>query len=175
MFVFDCSARNIARLPINISSRATQLNLADNDITVVLENAFIHLPNLVHLDLSNNEIKNLQKYCFVGLVNLRELIMPENKLDPIRLPRETFAGLPSLQVLAIAFQGKGGHYPLAIIEPLIELRTLSVTNQNVSLPEIYGRLPKLTTLILDGTHQSYDLSTVTVNTFAVLRNSNVST
>ena len=129
----------------------------------------------MRLDLSNNEIKNLQKNCFVGLVNLRELIMPENILDPIRLPRETFAGLPSIQVLAIAFQGKGGHYPLAILEPLIELRTLSVTSQNVSLPEIYGRLPKLTTLILDGTHQSYDLSTVTVNTFAVLRNSNVTT
>ena len=174
-FAFDCSARNIARLPINISSRATQLNLADNDITVVPENAFIHLPNLVRLDLSNNEIIILQKHCFVGLVNLRELIMPENKLDLIRLPRETFAGLPSLQILAIAFQGKGGQYPVTILEPLIELRTLSVTRQNVSLPEVYGRLPKLTTLVLDGASMSCDLSTVTVNTFAVLRNSKVST
>ena len=174
-FAFDCSARNIARLPINISSRATQLNLADNDIIVVPENAFTHLPNLVRLDLSYNEIISLQKHCFAGLVNLRELIMPENKLDPLRLPRETFAGLPSLQLLAIAYQGKDEHYPEAILEPLIELRTLSVTSQNVSLPEIYGRLPKLTTLILDGTDKSYDLSTVTANTFAVLRNSKVST
>ena len=49
-----------------------------------------------------------------------------------------------------------------------------MTSQNVSLPENYGRLPKLTTLILDGTDKSYDLSTVTANTFAVLRNSKVS-
>ncbi|KAI0239705.1 hypothetical protein LSAT2_009565, partial [Lamellibrachia satsuma] len=74
------SSHNITRLPVNVSSRATQLNLAYNNIAIVPQNAFRHLPNLTKLDLSDNRISILQKNCFAGLVHLRQLILPSNKL-----------------------------------------------------------------------------------------------
>ena len=176
-FAFDCSSRNITRLPVNVSSRATELNLAYNNIAIVPQNAFRHLPNLTKLDLSDNRISILQKNCFAGLVHLRQLILPNNKLDPSRLPSETFACLPALQLLAISRQGRAGEYPEALLETLNELTTLSVTVQHVDLPEIYGRLPKITNLVLEGIDDddvSSHLRIIKMNTFAALRNSNVS-
>ena len=176
-FAFDCSSRNIRWLPVNVSSRATELNLAYNNITIVPQNAFRHLPNLTKLDLSVNRISILQKNCFAGLVHLRQLILPNNKLDPSRLPSETFASLPALQLLAISLQGRADEYPEALLETLTELTTLSVTVQQVDLPESYGRLPKLTTLVLEGINDAdvcSRLRIIKMNTFAALRNSNVS-
>ena len=86
----------------------------------------------------------------MGLLHLRQLIILDNFLDQARLPRETFAGLPYLQLLDIANQGKACEYPVGILEDLKELRTLSVTSRGIPLPNVYGRLPKLTTIVLDG-------------------------
>ncbi|KAI0212326.1 hypothetical protein LSAT2_002762, partial [Lamellibrachia satsuma] len=99
-----------------------------------------------------------------------------NKFDPARLPRETFAGLSSLRLLAISRRGIAGEYPVAILEDLKELRTLSVTSQGIPLPNAYGRLANLTTLVLDG-YAPWTNSTKVIrlmkNTFAAIRDSNI--
>ena len=175
---FDCSSRNIRQLPVNISSRTTELNLAMNTIITIPTYAFQHLPNLTLLNLTFCGIRVLEENCFAGLLHLRELVMPYNDFNPARLPRETFACLPSLRLLSIAEQGKAGEYPTGILEDLSELRTLSVTSQDINLPDVYGRLPKLDTLILDGyTEESISnaMSRITADTFAAIRDSNVTT
>ena len=179
---FDCSSRNIRKLPVNISSRATELNLAKNNITVVPKNAFRQLPNLTRLDLSRCNIYELKKECFAGLLRLQTLIIERNYFDAARLPRETFAGLTSLQFLAIARQRFFTTIPVAILDDLKELRTLSVNTQNVPLPEVYGKLPKLTTLELvarwnrsDPRATFYQNNPLAAQTYAAIRHSKVHT
>ena len=177
---FDCSSRNINQLPVNIASRATELNLAENNINIIPKHAFRHLPNLTRLDMTHSGINLLQKNCFVGLLHLRQLIIPANYLDQVRLPRETFAGLPSLELLDISDQGflSECEYPVEILQDLKELRTLIVTSQDVPLPDVYGRLPKLTTLILDGRENmggSKRMNRAAADIFAAIRDSNINT
>ena len=179
---FDCSSRNIRLLPVNISSRATELNLANNNISVVPKNAFRQLPNLTRLDLSRCSIYVLEKECFTGLLRLQTLIMERNCFDAARLPRDMFAGLTSLRVLAIARQYISTTIPVAILDDLKELRTLSVNTQDIPLPEVYGKLPKLTTLELvawwnrsDPRATFYQNNPLAAQTYAAIRHSNVHT
>ncbi|KAK2167365.1 hypothetical protein NP493_1278g00011 [Ridgeia piscesae] len=149
-----------------------------NNIMTIPTYAFKHLPNLTLLNLTFCGIRVLEENCFAGLLHLRELVIPRNEFNPARLPRETFACLPSLQLLSIAEQGKAGEYPTGILEDLSELRTLSVTSQGINLPDVYGRLRKLETLILDGYATdtiSKEMSRITADTFAAIRDSNVTT
>ena len=169
--IFDCSLRNISRLPVFVPSRATQLHLERNTVVVVPENVFRNLPNLTLLDLSFNKITTLGRMCFVGLRRLRKLNLHGNNLDLVRLPKDTFAGLQSLQVLAIAGQGTIGEYPVAILDGLKQLWTLSVRGEEAPLPENYGRLPKLTTLDLNGG----EIRTVSAYSLSAIRNSNIRT
>ena len=172
---FDCSSINISQLPVNISSRATELNLAENNIDIIQKNAFQHLPYLTLLDSTHCGIHVLEKNCFSGLLHLRQLIIADNYLDPARLPRETFAVLQSLCLLAIANEGGTGEYSVGILEGLKELRTLTVTLQDIPLPDIYGRLPKLTTLVLDGRSGPNRMKRATEDIFAAIRDSNITT
>ncbi|KAK2162904.1 hypothetical protein NP493_1497g00003 [Ridgeia piscesae] len=149
-----------------------------NNIRTIPTYAFQHLPNLTLLNLTFCGIRVLEENCFAGLLHLRELVIPRNEFNAARLPRETFACLPSLQLLSMAEQGKAGEYPTGILEDLSELRTLSVTSQGINLPDVYGRLPKLDTLILDGSVNdltSQKMSRITADTFAAIRDSNVTT
>ena len=170
--IFDCSLRNISRLPVFVPSRATHLHLERNTIVVVPENAFPNLPNLTLLDLSFNKINTLGKMCFVGLRQLQKLNLHGNNLDLSHLPKNTFTGLPYLQVLAIAGQGTAtGNYPVSILDGLTQLQTLSVRAEDSPLPEDYGQLPKLNTLDLIGG----EIRTVNVHTLSALQNSNIIT
>ena len=167
--VLECSSRNISRLPVNTPSGTTELYLERNVIDTVPRMSFQHMSNLRLLDLSHNIIMNLEKDCFSGLRRLQKLNLHGNRLDLVRLPRDTFAGLPSLVVLAIAGQGTTGKYPVALLDGLRPLRTLSVRGEATSLPAEYGRLPQLTTLDINGG----DPRNVTRDMFAAIRESNV--
>ena len=80
--------------------------------------------------------------CFAGLPLLRKLNLRGN--DLVQLPSDTFAGLPSLRVLAIVGKGTPGEHPLALLDGLAHLQTLSMSGEDTSLPEDHGRLPQLT-------------------------------
>ena len=167
--VLDCSSRNISRLPLNTPSGTNEFYLERNVIHTVPRLSFQHMSNLRLLDLSHNIIMDLEKDCFSGLRRLQKLNLHGNRLDLVRLPRDTFAGLPSLLVLAIAGQGTAGKYPVALLDGLRPLRTLSVRGEATSLPGEYGRLPQLTTLDINGG----DPRNVTRDMFAAIRESNV--
>ena len=167
--VLDCSSRNISRLPVNTPSSTTELYLERNVIETVPRMSFQHMSNLRLLDLSHNIIMNLEKDCFSGLRRLQKLNLHGNHLDLVQLPRDTFAGMPSLVVLAIAGQGTTGKYPVALLDGLRPLRTLSVRGEATGLPDEYGRLPLLTTLDINGG----DPRNVTRDMFAAIRESNV--
>lgn len=55
------------------------LNVSDNCINTVTENAFRYTTNLVSLDLSRNEIESLPENIFIGLESLLELRMSHNR------------------------------------------------------------------------------------------------
>ena len=151
--------------------RVTQLQLDHNAIVVVPEDAFQNMQHLLLLDLSFNKIKTLYRNCFFGLRQLRQLNLHGNYLDVARLSNESFQGLPSLQVLAIAGQDTMGEYPVEILDNLRQLQTLSVQGNDTELPADYGRLPKLTTLVLNGC----DIRTVSTRTFSAIKTSNIAT
>ena len=169
--VFNCSSRNIIHLPVVVPMRVTQLQLDHNAIVVVPEAAFQNMQHLLLLDLSFNKIKTLYRNCFFGLWQLRELNLHGNYLNLARLSNESFQGLPSLQVLAIAGQNTVGQYPVDILDNLRQLQTLSVQGNDTELPEDYGRLQKLTTLVLNGC----DIRTVSNRTFSAIKISNIAT
>ena len=169
--VFNCTSRNVIHLPVVVPMRVTQLQLNHNAIVVVPEYAFQNMQHLLLLDLSFNKIKTLYRNCFFGLRQLRQLNLHGNYLDLARLSNESFQGLPSLQVLAIAGQCTMGEYPVDILDSLRQLQTLSVQGNDTELPADYGRLPKLTTLVLTGC----DIRTVSNRTFSAIKTSNIAT
>ena len=124
--LFDFRSRNISSVPTDIPNRTTELHLEVNNITTLPAQSFRTLSKLVVLDLSHNHINHLETRCFVGLTQLRKLNLHGNDLDLVRLSKGTFAGMPSLRILAIAGQGTIGQYPVAILEGLTEFHTLSV-------------------------------------------------
>ena len=167
--LFDCSSRNISRIPSDIPNCTMELHLEKNNITTLPAESFRTLSKLVVLDLSHNHINHLETRCFVGLTQLRKLNLHGNDLDLVRLSKGTFAGLPSLRILAIAGQGTIGQYPVAILEGLTELHTLSVRGEHTHFPEVYGRLPHLTTLDVNGG----EIRRVTGDMFSAIRDSNI--
>uniref|UniRef100_A0A8C9UEL3 Leucine rich repeat containing 19 n=1 Tax=Serinus canaria TaxID=9135 RepID=A0A8C9UEL3_SERCA len=75
----------------------TELHLNENNITVLNNNSFYNLKNLITLDISNNCISTVHKAAFAGLNQLSVLNLSYNMIA--QLDSDTFTSLESLTVL----------------------------------------------------------------------------
>lgn len=79
----------------------TELYLNRNMITVVHNNSFCSLTNLIILDISNNQISRVHKAAFAGLNQLSKLNLSHNMMT--QLDSEVFTSLNSLAVLDLQY------------------------------------------------------------------------
>lgn len=69
----DCSSKDLAEIPLNLPSFTTELNLSGNKLRVIPSRAFVSLVQLQKLDLADNEISKIEENAFHGNGMLREL------------------------------------------------------------------------------------------------------
>ncbi|QQE10950.1 leucine-rich repeat protein [Planctomycetota bacterium] len=87
---------------VNEFTDATELSLADNDLTTIAPNTFSNLENLEELDLSRNfDLTSIQTDAFNGLSNLDRLGLYQSHLA--RLQAGVFNGLDKLDYANIAY------------------------------------------------------------------------
>ncbi|NWX45736.1 LRC19 protein, partial [Steatornis caripensis] len=91
------SDKEILRSFINL----TELYLNENMITVLYNNSFCSLTQLVILDISNNHISTVHKAAFAGLNQLSVLNLSCNMIT--QLDSDVFASLRSLTVLNLQY------------------------------------------------------------------------
>ncbi|XP_074839449.1 toll-like receptor 8 [Carettochelys insculpta] len=100
--IFDCSARELRRVPPAMNGNVSELKLSDNLIKEVFKESFQGLNNLTKIDLSRNRYsetrEEVQDLCkkgmviedgvFANLTKLRALVADENHLCniPIGMP-----------------------------------------------------------------------------------------
>uniref|UniRef100_A0A3Q3JBU8 LRRNT domain-containing protein n=1 Tax=Monopterus albus TaxID=43700 RepID=A0A3Q3JBU8_MONAL len=118
--IISCSGHNLSRLPSDVPSYATRLDLSHNALTVlpvawipqplnwlatlvlsrnsinrIEMNAFTVTPHLLHLDLSSNQITVLNSSIFTGLKDLKELLLFGNQI--VQINPGAFSDLHNLQ------------------------------------------------------------------------------
>ncbi|NXH51185.1 LRC19 protein, partial [Rhabdornis inornatus] len=79
----------------------TELHLNENNITILKNNSFYNLKNLITLDISNNCISTVHKAAFAGLNQLSVLNLSYNMIA--QLDSDTFTSLGSLTVLDLQY------------------------------------------------------------------------
>nr|XP_020456906.1 amphoterin-induced protein 2 [Monopterus albus]XP_020456907.1 amphoterin-induced protein 2 [Monopterus albus] len=123
--IISCSGHNLSRLPSDVPSYATRLDLSHNALTVlpvawipqplnwlatlvlsrnsinrIEMNAFTVTPHLLHLDLSSNQITVLNSSIFTGLKDLKELLLFGNQI--VQINPGAFSDLHNLQRLYLS-------------------------------------------------------------------------
>ncbi|NWX37081.1 LRC19 protein, partial [Notiomystis cincta] len=119
----EASGKNLFNIPLNLSQNITKLSLKnskitledhdkgilrhfinltelylnENNITVLHNNSFYNLKNLITLDISNNCISTVHKAAFAGLNQLSVLNLSYNMIA--HLDSDTFTSLENLTVL----------------------------------------------------------------------------
>lgn len=98
--VVDCSNRQLKDMPKDVPIFATELRLNDNHIQRIRNNGLFKRSNaLVKLDLRNNQIVDIEDQAFNGLHSLNDLLLTDNKLKQLR--SDMFLGLKNLTHLRI--------------------------------------------------------------------------
>ncbi|XP_078074926.1 type III endosome membrane protein TEMP [Mustelus asterias] len=98
----NCSGRNLTKVPKNLPTNLTNLDLSYNSVDATdLENSrrLEALKNLVFLNLSNNHIPTLSPETFTNLKMLEVLDLSNCRIDLLH-PR-AFEGLVSLKILIL--------------------------------------------------------------------------
>lgn len=156
-----------------LSSSLSTIDLSNNQISVLKNDAFKLLTNLNSLDLSNNLISgtNLVERMFFDLKRLHHLNMEKNPLR--RLKKDTFSfmelpavdyldlshceisemevsslDLPSLQYLDLSWN-KLQSFDKESFRMLVNLKTLDMSHNRVSVLNQVPYIPALVTWILD--------------------------
>ncbi|ESN92175.1 hypothetical protein HELRODRAFT_103882, partial [Helobdella robusta] len=95
----DCSAKKLKVVPWKIPTSTEELKLSDNLIETVKVGWFNKLKNLKKLDLCNNKILFIEEEAFEGLNQLEELQLNDNSISS--LSPTTFKGLKNLKTLML--------------------------------------------------------------------------
>ena len=102
-------------------TKASQINLNGNKLTVIDDGEFDGLTSLEELRLSGNQIMNIERGDFDGLTNLQHLRLAVNEITSIETG--SFAGLSSLETLDLV----GNRFPVierGMLQGLDNLKTL---------------------------------------------------
>jgi len=95
--IVDCSNKNLQQVPENIPSNTKELLLQNNQITKLISNNFIHLPNLEFLSLQSSGVSIIETNSLNNLRKLKQLYLQDNNI--VLLPVSGFGELTSLEVL----------------------------------------------------------------------------
>ncbi len=94
----DCSARDLTCIPpLPMTASLTGLTLYSNQLTVIPDDSFNGLHQLLHLNLSQNQISDIYTDSFKGLCQLLELDLSYNRIA--NLTDTPFQNLTSLHRL----------------------------------------------------------------------------
>ncbi|KAK2163803.1 hypothetical protein LSH36_74g12006 [Paralvinella palmiformis] len=143
-----CSGRGLTAMPKEIPSYTTELLLSDNAITTVEKSGlYKKLTNLKRIDLRNNKISLIEDEAFTGAINLQELILTENEMRS--LSTGTFKGLDNLQTLMLR-SNKIRCINNVTFAHLENLQLLSLYDNQIRCvqPGAFDHLTKLSTLNL---------------------------
>ena len=108
-----------------------ELNLSDNNITIIEENAFKGMHNILHIHLDRNMIERIPKHTFEHLVLLQDLHMSNNQIKVVT--SDTFIPRGNLILLDISYNNittleyKDNASPLSTT-----LETLIMHNNNMT-------------------------------------------
>ncbi|XP_033741585.1 LOW QUALITY PROTEIN: toll-like receptor 2 [Pecten maximus] len=135
-------------LPVNV----TQLDLTNNELTILQPKSFFTLLNLKTLKLDSNRMRNISLGAFDGLLNLRYLSLRDNNLDS-SLGANIFQPLVNLRVLQLNQNRFHIHkaYPVNALSYLtsIEIIFIDIFEQ-FSFGSAFSGFNNLTTLNLHG-------------------------
>ena len=141
----NCSNSNMTRVPLFPSS-VLSVNLQNNLIETIQNNAFENLKNLTELDLSGNCMTYLEPGAFIGLHNLQILVMENNRLNYhlSSFPEGLFQPLTSLAYLNVKFNINFfvdcEKFPDEVISDLTSLKSLEVDAcTNSKQLEVFGK------------------------------------
>ena len=95
--IVHCSSRRLDRIPTHFPKNTYKLELQENDISVIENNAFNNLPDLRYLYLHSNKITSIKSDMFNNLTKLYWLQLQNNNISVIK--NNTFNNLPSLEEL----------------------------------------------------------------------------
>ncbi|XP_063056255.1 type III endosome membrane protein TEMP [Engraulis encrasicolus] len=98
--VFNCSQKNLTKIPKEIWSNVTKLDLSHNGLTLHLhksQRALQRFHRLTHLNLSANHLPLLARGCLSSLASLQVLDLSHCQLAEVEAG--AFEGLPRLQKL----------------------------------------------------------------------------
>ncbi|XP_069184939.1 G-protein coupled receptor GRL101 isoform X2 [Procambarus clarkii] len=142
----NCSGLGLKYFP-DIENNIIRFHLADNNLSVSLQEPIRHYDQIIYLDLSRNHIQHLGNGTFKYLLRLLILMLSDNNLTS--LSEGTFQGLHNLRTLnlngnKIAFISPVAFYGLSA------LPTLDLSHQRLSVisARAFAGLRNLTTLNL---------------------------
>ncbi|KRT81844.1 hypothetical protein AMK59_5731 [Oryctes borbonicus] len=117
-----------------------KLDISKNQITALVENQFIKVPNLRKLDVSENRIKYINIHAFAGLKHLERLKMNNNQI--VTIVEGTFLPLKHLKQLDISINPLNCNCDLLwILDWVEDLSVKLLSNSRCSAPPILdGRL-----------------------------------
>lgn len=142
----------LSRIPsssLQNCSRLSYFNMAFNEIYDVEEGDFVWAGSVRNLMLENNNVVSLKSGMFRDLRALKELSLSFN---PLRyLDPDAMVGLEGLESLEISFGLDRDVLPYEILKPLVNLKWLSLDNNNFfRVPEdSFDGLTRLTNLNLE--------------------------
>ena len=95
----DCKSKGLDSIPRYLPLNSVVLDLSNNDISKIEENAFNNLPKLAVLSLNNNDISKIEENAFNNLPKLAVLSLNNNDISKIE--ENDFNNLPSLAGLSL--------------------------------------------------------------------------
>lgn len=95
----NCTNRNLTEIPETLPGNIIVLDLSENRITEIRDNAFVNQSNLEMLYLRKNYINIIQDDAFIGLESLKILSLAENNLKPMIYSEKMFSYLQNLEEL----------------------------------------------------------------------------
>lgn len=144
--IVDCRALGLENIPEDIPAKTTELHLQDNNLRVIKSiGIFKKLKNLQRLDLRNNKIYLIEDNAFQGADQLSELFLNENFLSNIN--PKMFNGLENLKTLLLR-SNKLKFLTNNSFNNLKQLRLLSLYDNQISCiqKDTFDNLKSLSTL-----------------------------
>ncbi|XP_053307850.1 toll-like receptor 13 [Spea bombifrons] len=126
----DCVGRRVVALTSeirNLPNETQWLNMSQNEIRIIEDHAFSHLPNLLEIQLSKNRIHTIQHKAFQNLNNLQLLDLSQNLIESL----DSLTNLTSLRILCIS-HNKIFTIQSEILRPLQALEELNLASNLIS-------------------------------------------
>lgn len=145
----DCSGKQLSRVPTDIPTNVTRLNLNNNGINHITVSAFAGLSLLTWLSIQKNSISSIEIGAFIDQQNLIDLYLKTNrKLTSEALDKEVFRGLKKLEHLHLGVNSLT-RIPDAYHIPNLRRITMDVNQiSELNFPEGYARVSSLDSITL---------------------------